>query len=121
MKKGPGVLPRPFTKHLRTCKPDPVSILRWTSAIYLGSTSRWTSIDLPAGIGRTVLIPPEGGNPGLFDLSARGVYQAAPLTRNTGGPLPHLFILATVFRQFGGLPFCGTFHGTTVTSGTPSR
>ena len=24
MKKGPGALPRPFTKHLRTCKPDPV-------------------------------------------------------------------------------------------------
>ncbi len=101
------------------------------SAIYLGSRSRETSIDLPAGIKRAALIPSEDGNPSLFGLSARGVYQAASLTRGTGGLLPHLFILtspkpwrkraSTSASTVGGFPFCGTFHGTTVTSGTPSR
>lgn len=57
------------------------------SAIYLGCRSRGTSISLPAGIGRAALIPPEGGNPGLFGLSAHGVYQAALLTQGTGGLL----------------------------------
>lgn len=101
------------------------------SAIYLGSRSRVTSIDLPAGIKRAALIPSEDGNPGLFGLSARRVYQAAPLTRSTGGLLLHLFTLAspkplrrrasTSTLTIGGFPFCGTFRSATVTSGAPSR
>ncbi len=91
------------------------------SAICLGFRSRGTSINLPAGIGRAALFLPESRNPGLFGLSARRVYQAATLTRSTGGRLPHLFTLASALRQIGGFPFCGTFRGPTVTSETPSR
>lgn len=43
------MLPGPLQKSLRTYKPDPVSTLRRTSAIYLGPCSRTASIDLPAG------------------------------------------------------------------------
>ena len=47
--KAPALLPGPLHKNLRTYKPDPVSTLRRTSAIYLGPCSRTASIDLPAG------------------------------------------------------------------------
>lgn len=90
------------------------------SAIYLGSRSRVTSIDLPAGIGRAVLFLPEGGSPGLFGLSARRVYQAAIIT---DGAVVSCTTLSPLPVPFGHRrsPLCCTFRGTTVTSGAPSR
>jgi hypothetical protein len=105
-------------KYLCIYKPGFVSTLRRTSTIYLGRWSPIASIGLPSGMrlapqGRTIHAP--CGASGIHGLSAREVYQATPVTRNAGGLLPHLFTLATPLRRFGGLPFCGTFCGTTLT------
>lgn len=149
MEKGPGATPEPFTMARasisRILSPH---VAMPGSAIYLGCRSRGTSISLPAGIGRTALIPPEGGNPGLFGLSARGVYQAALLTHGTGGlllwapkrlsrteagPPFHFYppkpwrrrtlpkLQPKAFRPAGNFPFCGTFRNATVPGGAPSR
>jgi len=46
-----------------------------------------TSSDQPEGFGRATL------NALLFGLAPDGVYQAIPVTRDTGGLLPRLFTL----------------------------
>ena len=65
------------------------------SAIDLGPRSRAASIDLPAGIGRAALFPSEDGSPGLFGLSAHGVYQAGTIT---GPAVVSYFIRRSGFR-----------------------
>jgi len=105
------------------CKPDPVTALlpkqiERPSIIYLGPRSREASIDLPSGSGGQPS-PALRRSPGIHGLSARGVYQAAPLTRHAGGLLPHLFTLTRLAA--GGIPFCGTFRGTVVPDRPPSR
>jgi hypothetical protein len=47
------------------------------------------------------------GDASLCGLAPGGVFQAFPVTRESGGLLPHRFTLALA----GGLLFCGTVHG----------
>ena len=104
MEKGPGASPEPFTMARASISRILARHVAMPgSAIYLGCRSRGTSISLPAGIGRAALIPPESGNPGLFGLSARGVYQAALLTHGTGGLL--LWAPKRLSRAKAGPPF----------------
>jgi len=51
---------------------------------------------------------PLAGDASLCDLAPGGVFQALPVTRESGGLLPHRFTLTPVR---GGLLFCGTIHG----------
>ena len=90
-------------KSLCIYKPGPVSTLRWTSIIYLADTLPCRSSDLPSG---TLLLQGDGLSlllhfeaSGIHGLSARGVYQATPLTRHAGELLPHLFILTIPITQ----------------------
>ena len=72
--------------------------------------------------------------PGLFGLSARGVYRNAGIAAGKRGLLLgppkrvvpsregrlHVFIFSHVSRP-GSFPFCGTFRNKAVTSLIPSR
>ena len=58
--------------------------------------------------------------PGLFGLSARGVYRNADIAADKRGLLLHVFIFSHVLRP-GSFPFCGTFRNKAVTSFIPSR
>src|SRR6267154_1126091 len=65
--------------------------------------------------------PPKGAP--LFGLAPCGVYQAAPVTRGTGGLLPHRFTLTgrentPPSRRF---VFCGTFLPVTGTGCYPAQ
>ena len=76
--------------------------------IYLGPRLLEGTSDLPGSLGRAVLTPDCSGDASLCDLAPGGVFQALPVTRESGGLLPHRF---TLTPHRGGLLFCGTVHG----------
>jgi len=88
-------------------KPSSVSLIA-QGGEHLSGPSIARRHERPTRKSRTGRPYPLAGDASLCGLAPGGVFQALPVTRESGGLLPHRFTL-TPLR--GGLLFCGTIHG----------
>jgi len=105
------VVRRPFMYGLCICKPGSVPPTEMKGLRHLSRIRLATDLYRPTRRERTSRPLPclAAALPGLFGLSARGVYQAALLAQGTGELLPHLFILACRQSRHGRFPFLRHF------------
>ena len=88
-------------------KPSSVSLIA-QGGEHLSGPSIARRHERPTRKSRTGRPYPLAGDASLCGLAPGGVFQALPVTQESGGLLPHRFTL-TPLR--GGLLFCGTIHG----------